>query len=125
MDNVVNDYDGDDRESTDPDEICILRNDKTSVPRWHSAAETGRTADAIDVENNDADDLGKPKRDDCKIVAAQAQTWDADDETRQRSRERTNDNHSKEDQGLCQRCSDNRRQRLFKTFRVVDGHKDG
>lgn len=44
------------------------------------ALETGRAADVLDVHDDDADDLAEAQRRDGKVVAAQAQRRDADEE---------------------------------------------
>jgi len=69
MDDVVNDDNGDDRNPPYPDEVGILRNDRSTIPWRNLTAETGCSPYPIDVENDDSDYLGKAKGHNSQVIS--------------------------------------------------------
>src|SRR6185369_573192 len=84
VDDVVNDHDREDGKAADPDEVCILRNNQAAIPGWNAPAKAGGAANAIDVENDYANDFRESQRDDGQVVTAQSQTRNSNHQTRQR-----------------------------------------
>ena len=71
-----------------------MRNNQTAFPGWHPTTKAGGAADTIDVENDDADNLGKTESDDRQVITAQAQARNADYQTGNRCDECAKNNYS-------------------------------
>ena len=92
MHDVVDDDDGDDRKAANPEEVCvrgIIRRPSHggTRPRKPVAPPT-----AIDVQNDDADDLSEAQRDDRQIIAAQTQDGNSDYQPSQGGDQRAKNN---------------------------------
>src|SRR5882724_195394 len=110
MHDVVNDDNSDNREGVDPQEVCVTRNSKA-----------GSTADAIDVENNNANDLGKSQGDYGQVITTQAQRRNAYDQACQRCDDRADQNSQQENQRMGHTVADDSTQRAFPSLSVIDG----
>src|SRR6266480_2272124 len=95
MDNVINDDDSYHGEGADPQKICITRYRKT-----------GGAAYLVNVQNDNANDLGKAERYDCEIITAQSQRGNPDDQSGNRGDQGSHQNCQQENQHVRQTSPD-------------------